>query len=108
MSAPQQWTAGEPYINLHCGLAEGPYYEKQTNSLRFVDIKKKRLHTVNLAEGPSSVKTIQLDVPIGVTADIAGVNPAEKILVGIKYGVAVLDRVLGRFPIERVSEREMA
>ncbi|KAH6687395.1 hypothetical protein F5X68DRAFT_207357 [Plectosphaerella plurivora] len=97
MSALQQWTAGEPYINLHCGLAEGPYYEKETNSLRFVDIKKKRVHTVDLSEGPESVKTIQLDVPIGVTADIEGVSPTEKILVGLKYGVAVLDRKTGAY-----------
>lgn len=92
MAPSQQWKAGEPYINLHCGLAEGPYYEKQTNTLRFVDIKKNRLHSVDLAQGPSSLKTIQLDTRVTVTADIEGVDPAKKILVGLKYGIAVLDR----------------
>lgn len=97
MSASQQWTAGAPYINLHCGLAEGPYYEKETNSLRFVDIKKKQLHTVDLARGPESVQSLQLDVPIGVTADIEGVDPTDKILAGLKYGAAVLDRKTGAY-----------
>lgn len=107
MAPSQQWTAGEPYIHLHCGLSEGPYYEKQSNTLRFVDIKKKRLHSIDLAKGPSSVKTIQLDVPIGVTANIQGVDPAKKILVGLKYGVAVLDRETEKYEyIGKVNEKD--
>ncbi|KAL2752864.1 hypothetical protein ACRALDRAFT_1077950 [Sodiomyces alcalophilus JCM 7366] len=101
----QQWTVEEPYLNLHCALGEGPYYEKQTNTLRFVDIINHRVHSVNLDEGPSSLKTLQLDVPVGVTADIAGVDPAEKILVGLKYGLAVLDRRTGTYEyINKVHE----
>lgn len=91
MAPLQTWTVDKPYLNIHCGLGEGPYYEKATNVLRFVDIKKKRVHFVNLDQGPESLRTLQLDVPVGVTADVEGVDPADKILVGLKYGIAVLD-----------------
>ncbi|KAK1976554.1 hypothetical protein LZ30DRAFT_603215 [Colletotrichum cereale] len=91
MAPLQTWTAEKPYLNLHCGLGEGPYYEKAANVLRFVDIKKKQVHFVDLDQGPESLRTVQLDVPVGVTADISGVDPKDKILVGLKYGVAVLD-----------------
>jgi sugar lactone lactonase YvrE len=94
----QTWDVEQPpYLNIHCSLGEGPYYEKATNSLRFVDIQKKQLHTVSLAQGPESLQTLQLDVPITVTADIEGVDPAEKILVGLKYGIAILDRKTGEY-----------
>ncbi|KAH7037981.1 uncharacterized protein B0I36DRAFT_315216 [Microdochium trichocladiopsis] len=96
-SSIQQWTITEPYLNLHCGLGEGPFYEKASNTLRFVDIKKKRLHTVDLAKGPESVTTLQLDTCCTVTADIVGVDPADKILFGAKYGIAVLDRKSGSY-----------
>ena len=92
MSPRQTWTVKEPYLNLHCLLGEGPYYEKATNSLRFVDIKAGKLHTVNLDEGPSSVESHTLDTTISVTADIEGVDPQEKLVIGAKYGLAVLDR----------------
>lgn len=88
----QEWTVGEPYLNLHCKLGEGPYYEEATNSLRFVDIINKRIHTVSLNEGPESVKTIQLDTPVTVTADVEGCNPQDKILIGAKFGLGLLDR----------------
>lgn len=88
----QTWEVKEPYLKLHCKLGEGPYYERATNTLRFVDIISKRLHAVDLARGPDSLVTQQLDTPISVTADIAGVDPRDKILIGAKYGVAILDR----------------
>ena len=87
----KQWQA-EPYLELHCALGEGPYYEKATDTLRFVDIINKRLHSVSLSEGPSSLKTVQLDSPVTVTADIEGVDPQDKILLGLKHGIAVFDR----------------
>jgi len=92
----QTWTVKEPWINLHCGLGEAPYFEPATNTLRFVDIKKHQLHTFNLAEGPSSLKTLDLGMPVGVTADIEGVDPAKKILVGGKSGIYILDRETGK------------
>ncbi|KAI0127795.1 hypothetical protein BJ170DRAFT_387522 [Xylariales sp. AK1849] len=93
----QEWEVKEPYIKLHCALGEGPYYEEATNSLRFVDIIKKQLHTVDLGKGPDSLSTLQFDIPIGVTADIDGVDPQEKILIGAKNGMAVLHRKSGKY-----------
>ncbi|KAI1082300.1 SMP-30/Gluconolaconase/LRE-like region-domain-containing protein [Whalleya microplaca] len=95
--ALQQWHVTEPYLHLRCGLGEGPYYEAATNSLRFVDIKRQRIHVVNLDEGPGSVQTIQLDTPVTVTADIEGVDPRDRIVIGAKYGIAVLDRKTGTY-----------
>jgi sugar lactone lactonase YvrE len=93
----QQWHVTEPYVDLHCALGEGPYFEKETNTLRFADIKKKQIHTVSLSEGNDSLKTIQLDVPVTVTANIQGRDPQHQILVGLKYGIAVLDRKTGKY-----------
>ncbi|CZS93839.1 related to senescence marker protein 30 [Rhynchosporium agropyri] len=95
-SSYQRWTVTEPYLDLHCALGEGPYYEEATNSLRFVDIIKRHLHTVDLGVGPKSLKTLQFDMPVGVTADIEGVDPKEKILIGGKSGVYVLERETGK------------
>ncbi|KAK6067874.1 calcium homeostasis protein [Seiridium cupressi] len=96
-AALQEWEVKEPYIKLHCALGEGPYYEKATNSLRFVDIIKKRVHTVDLSKGPESLTTLEFDTPIGVTADIEGVDPHESILIGAKHGIAVLHRKTGKY-----------
>lgn len=93
----QRWEVKEPYVTLPCGLGEGPFYEKATNRFRFVDIKKKRLHSIDVAVGPSSLETLQLDVPVSVTANIEGHDPRDKILVGLKYGLAVLDRQSGKY-----------
>ncbi|KAF2009105.1 hypothetical protein BU24DRAFT_359196 [Aaosphaeria arxii CBS 175.79] len=92
MSEFRQWHAKEPFLNIHCLLGEGPYYEKATHSLRFVDIVKKQLHTVSLAHGPGSLVSIQLNEAVCATADIENEDPAEKILVALKYGIAVLNR----------------
>ena len=97
MSDYQVWTVSEPFVEPHCKLGEGPFYEAETNSLRFVDIIKHRVHSVSLTDGPSSLTTLQLDRPVTVTADIEGVDPREKILIGIKYGLAVLDRKTGEY-----------
>ncbi|KAG8416433.1 hypothetical protein J3458_007019 [Metarhizium acridum] len=95
----QHWTVAAPWLDLHCSLAEGPFFENGTNSLRFVDIKKKRVHTVSLSKGVSSLHTIQLDICPTVTADIEGIDPRERILLGVKYGLAVLDRETGAYEI---------
>ncbi|EPE30175.1 Calcium-dependent phosphotriesterase [Glarea lozoyensis ATCC 20868] len=93
----RRWTVTEPYLNIHCGLGEAPYYEAERNTLRFVDIKNKRLHSVDLNVGPESLKTLELDMSVGVTADIEGVDSSKKILVGAKNGVYILDRETGGF-----------
>ena len=96
MSGIKKWSVKEAWLNTHCELGEGPYYEPATNTLRFVDIKKKQLHTVNLADGPKSLKTLQFDMPVGVTADIEGVDPTEKLLIGGKSGIYLLERKTGK------------
>jgi sugar lactone lactonase YvrE len=93
----QQWEVTTPFLDIHCELGEGPYYEPATNTLRFVDIKKKQLHTVSLTEGPSSLKTLQFDECVTVTADIEGRDPQETVLIGAKQGLAVLDRKTGKY-----------
>ncbi|PNP54310.1 hypothetical protein THARTR1_05517 [Trichoderma harzianum] len=82
--ASQQWEVVEPWLDLKCALGEGPFYEKETNSLRLVDIKKKHVHTVSLSDNGDgiSTKTIQLD---------------DCILLGVKHGLAVLDRQTGAY-----------
>ncbi|KAG9233327.1 hypothetical protein BJ875DRAFT_50088 [Amylocarpus encephaloides] len=101
MADIQRWTVTEPYLDVHCGLGEAPYYEAEHNTLRFVDIIKKRLHTVDLHVGPRSLKTLQLDMPVGVTADVEGVDSRKKILVGGKSGVYLLDRETGKSELLR-------
>lgn len=64
-----------------------------------MDIKKRQLHTVGLAEGPRSLKTLDLGMPVGVTADIEGVDASKKILVGGKSGIYVLDRESGKMEL---------
>ncbi|KAH6606803.1 hypothetical protein Trco_005956 [Trichoderma cornu-damae] len=99
MAAPgfQRWKVDKPWLELSCALGEGPFYEKETNSVRLVDIKKKQVLTVSAADhgDGSSLKTIQLDTCPTVTVDIEGVDPRDRILLGVKHGVAVLDRQTG-------------
>ena len=95
----QTWTVTEPYLDIKCELGEAPYYEPETNTLRFVDIKKKQLHTVDLAIGPTSLKTLQLDMPVGVTANIEGVDPQDRILAGGKSGIYILERKTGKYKL---------
>lgn len=98
----QQWHVSEPYLETHCSLGEGPFYEPATNTLRFVDIIKQQLHTVSLTEGPSSLKTLQFNEAVTVTADIEGRDPQKTLLIGAKQGLAVLDRKTGKY--EYVTE----
>ncbi|KAF4119261.1 SMP-30/Gluconolaconase/LRE-like region [Geosmithia morbida] len=95
----QEWKVETPWLEPHCALGEGPFFEKDTQTVRFVDIQKKRVHTVSLTEGPPSLQTTQLDVPVGVTCNIAGVDPRDRILIGVKGGLAVLDRKTGKYDI---------
>ena len=99
MAELQEWTVEEPWLESGCGLGEGPYFEKESNSIRFVDIKKKRIHSASLTDGPSSLSTLELDVPPSVTCNIAGIDPRERILVGVKSGIAVLDRKTGSYEV---------
>jgi sugar lactone lactonase YvrE len=93
------WSVTEPYLDIKCELGEAPYFEPETNTLRFVDIKKRQLHTVDLTIGPKSLKTLQLDMPVGVTANIEGVDPQDRILAGGKSGIYILERQTGKYKL---------
>ncbi|KPI45882.1 uncharacterized protein AB675_665 [Cyphellophora attinorum] len=83
----QEWVVDEPYLHHPALLGEGPHYNPSTNTLRFLDINSNKLHTLDLNKGPSSFRTIDTHIPIGVTADIAGEDSSKVILTGSKDGV---------------------
>ena len=58
-----------------------------------MDIVNKKLHFVNLSEGPSTHRQLDLDFSIGTTADIEG-NDTE-ILFGGKLGYGIINRETG-------------
>lgn len=102
MATIREWTVSKPWAEPHCALGEGPFYEAETDSLRLVDIKKKQIlyySGITAPENRESVvaapEVLQLDACPTVTADIAGVDPRERILVGVKHGLATLDRGAG-------------
>lgn len=70
----QKYKISHPYLDISCGLGEAPFYEQSHNSLRFVDIVKKKLHTINLDEGVASHREFDLEFSIGTTADVEGVE----------------------------------
>lgn len=119
MSAEESLTCViQPYLKIDCGLGEAPFWEKSSHHLRFVDIVKQKLHVINLDKGPSSLKSFDLDVPVGwvldlylayqnillffptnfknysTTADIEGTD--DEIIVGAKHGYALLDMKTGK------------
>ncbi|MCJ1282095.1 hypothetical protein MMC26_001418 [Xylographa opegraphella] len=100
MADIQRWTVTEPYLHLDCGLGEAPFYEEAGHRLRFVDIVKKKLHVVDLHKGPSSLVTVDLQDSVGappgarITADVDGAE-GDEIMVGAKYGYAIVNRTTG-------------
>ncbi|KAK8173870.1 hypothetical protein IWX90DRAFT_156539 [Phyllosticta citrichinensis] len=96
MTDIQVYTIDEPYVKLDCGLGEAPYWEQSTNTLRFVDIIKQRVHVVQLDQGPSSHKILaELDVSIGTTADVKGND--EHFVFGGKHGYGFFHRKTGAY-----------
>lgn len=83
----------EPYVPVKNHLGEGPHYEPSTGILRWVDIIRNQIHTVDTKVGPSSHKVLQLDVPVGVTADIEGTD--DEYIVGAKAGYAIVNKKTG-------------
>ncbi len=81
MADIKKYEITEPYLNLNCGLGEAPFWEKSRDSLRFVDIVNRKLHTINLSKGPTSHQQFDLDFSIATTADIEG-NDEEFIFGG--------------------------
>lgn len=90
MADMKRYKITEPYLQLNCGLGEAPFWEESRNTLRFVDILKKKLHLVDLAKGPSSHQQIDLDFSISTTADIEGND--EEFIFGGKYGYGIMNR----------------
>ncbi|KAF2264408.1 SGL-domain-containing protein [Lojkania enalia] len=91
----KQYGTAEPWLKLKCGLGEAPFWEESTNTLRFVDIERLELHSVDLIAGPSSHRVIKMDISIGCTADIEG-NDKEFIFGG-KYGYGICNRETGEY-----------
>ncbi|KIX00498.1 uncharacterized protein Z518_10638 [Rhinocladiella mackenziei CBS 650.93] len=83
----QEWTVKEAYYPSKCGLGEGPYYTEERHELRYMDINNKKIFIIDLAKGPDSIRIIDTKMPIGVTANIEGVDSSEIILAGAKDGV---------------------
>ncbi|KAH0610321.1 uncharacterized protein H6S33_011848 [Morchella sextelata] len=94
MAEIETYKISEPYLHTECALGEGPYYEEATGELRFVDIVKKEIHSVNLAEGPNSHKVTKLEHSVGITADIDG-HEGEYI-VAAKLGFAIFNKTTGQ------------
>jgi sugar lactone lactonase YvrE len=93
MSPIKQIKVTEPWLKTSCGLGEAPFWDKKSNTLRFLDIIKKQLHVVNLSEGPSSHKTIDLPFSIGTTANIEGND--EEFIFGGKEGYGIANKKTG-------------
>jgi sugar lactone lactonase YvrE len=99
MSGGHVWTVDEPWLDRKCVFGEGPFYESETSSLRFVDVMQKRIYTVSLVDGEDLRAPVQLDIVATVTCDIRDVDPRKRYLVGVKYGMAVLDTSTGTFEL---------
>ncbi len=108
----KKWTVTEPYLKLECGLGEAPYWERDTNHLRFVDIVKKEIHEIDLNKGPDShIVIARLDTPPGyaifhvpvgrmligfsVTAEVEG--STKEFIIGAKAGYALFNRETGEY-----------
>ena len=93
MTEIKKYSVTEPYMNLQCELGEGPFHDISRNCLRFLDIVKKKVHIINLSEGPSSHKEFGVKHSIGITAEIEG-NDNEFIFGG-KYGYGIMNKDTG-------------
>lgn len=93
----QRWVVDQPFLDAKLKLGEGPYFEEKSNILRFVDIIQHQVHQVSLSEGVSTHSVLQLDVSVSFIAGIRGRSLSEKVLVGLKHGVALLCSKTGRY-----------
>lgn len=55
------------------------------------------MHRVDLAVGPSSLRTIQLDLSVGTTADIEGEDHKDEFVFGGKSGYGVMKKETGEW-----------
>lgn len=90
MPEVKHYKVTEPYLDLQCGLGEAPFWDEKTNTLRLVDIVKKQLHVVELDKGPESLRTHQLDISVGTTANIEGND--DEFIFGGKAGYGIMNK----------------
>ena len=90
MSDIKVYKVTEPFLDLHCDLGESPFWDEKTKTLRWVDIVKKHLHTLDPVKGASSHQQTQLDVPVCTTANIEGND--EEFVFGGKTGVGIMNK----------------
>jgi sugar lactone lactonase YvrE len=81
------YTVTEPFLDLKCRLAESPFWEREDNVLRFVDMENSLVYRVNLERGPSSLQKHSYESPICVTAGLA--SSSDSFIFGGKYGIGV-------------------
>ncbi|KAF4549685.1 SMP-30/Gluconolactonase/LRE-like region-containing protein [Elsinoe fawcettii] len=95
-------TITEPFLAMDFKLGEAPYWHAPTNTLRFVDIVRKRVYQYPLSHTPSSptdvsaLRTFNLTDSVGTTAEIAG-EDGKRFIFGGKAGVGVMDRETGEW-----------
>ncbi|KAF2000642.1 SGL-domain-containing protein [Amniculicola lignicola CBS 123094] len=86
----------EPWLKLNCSLGEGPFWDETNNTLRFIDIEKMRLHSVDLNIGASSHRVVkEMDISLGCTADIEGND--EEFIFGGKLGYGICNKQTGEY-----------
>ncbi|KAH9863079.1 hypothetical protein IAQ61_009354 [Plenodomus lingam] len=96
MAGVKKYEITEPWLDTHCSLGEGPFWEEDTNTIRFLDVEKQKVFRVDVNAGPSSLKTIKdYDISMGCTADIEG-NPSEFVFAG-KYGFGIANKTTGAY-----------
>lgn len=112
MAVVKKYEITEPWLDMHCALGEGPFWEEDTNTIRFVDLEKQKLFRVDVKAGPSSLTTVKdYDISISCTADIQD-NPAEFVFAG-KYGFGIASKSTGSYrwlrkvwsPAERAANK---
>lgn len=89
----KKYKVTEPWLKTNCGLGEAPFWDEKSNTLRFFDIVKQQMHTVDLNKGPSSHQTIDLPFSIGTTANIEGND--EEFVFGGKSGYGIMNKKTG-------------
>lgn len=67
----QRWTVTEPYLDIRGGLLEGPFYTPERNELRFIDLDYEKVYFVDLAKGPSSMRVLHTESPIGYVSPLS-------------------------------------
>lgn len=77
----------QPYLKIDCGLGEAPFWERSSHQLRFVDIVKQKLHVIDLNKGPSSLKSFDLDVPVGWVLNLYPINLLSIVVLTSGIGV---------------------